>query len=85
MPCETLHATFTWNYVFFMILWDLFDPLTNLEEMCCHFQLDLRILHEIKTTHYLCGQTPVLKLGNIDLAWEYAQNSHDHACFVNML
>ena len=77
--------SFTWNYVFFMILQDLFDPLTDLEEMCCCFQLDLCILHGIKTARYSHGWTPVLKLGNIDLAWEYAQNSQDHTHFVDML
>ena len=66
MPRETLHENFTRNYVFFMILRDLFD----LEKMCRRFQLDLRILHQI-TARYLRGRTPVLKLGNIELAWKF--------------
>ena len=66
-------------------IWDLFTPLTDLEALCCRFELDVRIFHEIKTTQYLHGQTPVLKLGNIDIAWEYALNTRDHACFVDML
>ena len=70
---------------FFMIIQDLFVPLTDLEAMCRCFKLDIRILNEIRTTRYLHGRTHVLKLGNIDLAWEYAQDTRDHARFVDML
>jgi hypothetical protein len=85
MPCENLHEQFTRNYFFFMIIQDLFAPLTDLEAMCHRFELDIRILNEIRTTRYLRGRTPVLKLGNIDLTWEYAQDTQDHARFVDML
>ena len=85
MPRENLHEQFTRNYVFFMIIWDLFALLTDLEAMCRRFELDIRILNEIRTTRYLHGRTHVLKLGNIDLAWEYAQDTRDHARFVDML
>ena len=49
------------------------------------FELDIQILNEIWTSRYLHGWSPVLKLGNIHLAWEYAQNPCDHEHFVNML
>jgi hypothetical protein len=58
-----------------MIIWDLFALLTDLEVLCRCFELNIWILHDIKTTCYLCGQTLVLKLGNIDLAWEYARDT----------
>ena len=70
---------------FFMIIWDLFVLLTDLEAMCRRFELDIRILKEIRTTRYLRARTPVLKLGNIDLTWEYAWDTRDHAHFVDML
>ena len=47
MPRKNLHEQFTRNYVFFMIIQDLFTPLTNLEDMGRQLELDLRILHEI--------------------------------------
>jgi len=75
MPRENLHEQFTRNYVFFMIIRDLFALLTDLEAMCRRFELNIRILNEIRTTRYLRGRTHVLKLGNIDLAWEYAQDT----------
>ena len=42
-------------------------------------------IHTIKHTRYLRGQSPVLKLGNLSLAWEFAQSPSDHNHFVNML
>jgi hypothetical protein len=66
-------------YVFFMLLWDFLTPLNDLEELNWICRLFRR------TTHYLQGRSPVLKLGNIDLAWEYAQSPADHHCFINML
>ena len=68
-----------------MILQDFLTPLNDLEELCNRFDLDMRILQEIRTTRYLRGRSLVLKLGNIDLAWEYAQSPADHHRFINML
>jgi len=52
----------------FMILQDFLTPLNDLEELCNWFDLDMQILQEIRTTYYLQGHSPVLKLGNINLA-----------------
>jgi len=68
-----------------MLLRDFLTPLNDLEGLCNQFDLDMRILQEIRTTRYLRGRSPVLKLGNIDLAWEYAQSPADHHRFINML
>ena len=88
MPRQNLHRQYTRTYVFFMLLRDLFNPLDDLDDLealCQQFELDIRILNEIRTSRYLRGRSPVLKLGNIHLAWEYAQNPRDHERFVNML
>jgi hypothetical protein len=46
---------------------------------------DLTILHGIDTTRYLNPRTHVLKCGNLHLAFNYAQNPHDHDRFLNMV
>ena len=85
MPQTPLHERFRRMYIFFMIMWDFLTPLNDLKELCNQFDLDMWILQEIRTTHYLWGCSPVPKLGNINLAWEYAQSLADHHCFINML
>src|ERR1700722_18409375 len=63
----------------------LFTPTTNLEDLCRQHDLDRRVLLAIKQTRYINGRSPVLKLGNLSLAWEFAQSPSDHKHFVNML
>jgi hypothetical protein len=41
MPRKNLHEQFTQNYVFFMIIQDLFTLFTNLEDMGRQLELDL--------------------------------------------
>src|SRR5882762_2868176 len=85
MPQTPLHKRLRRMYIFFMIMWDFLTPLNDLKELCNQFDLDMWILQEIRTTRYLWGCSPVLKLGNINLPWEYAQSPADHHCFINML
>jgi hypothetical protein len=46
---------------------------------------DLAILHGIDVNRYLRPRNHVLKAGNLHLAFEYAQDPHDHDRFLNML
>ena len=48
-------------------------------------EIDLKIIEGIKKTRYLQSRPPVIKAGNLHLAWEYAQNPADHDRFINML
>ena len=48
-------------------------------------EIDLKIIEGIKKTRYLQSCPPVIKAGNLHLAWEYAQNPADHDRFINML
>jgi len=68
-----------------MILRDLFTPTTNLKDLCHQHDFDMRVLLTIKQRRYINGRSPVLKLGNLSLAWEFTQSPSDHKHFVNML
>jgi len=85
MPRLSVHEQTMRTYVFYMILWDLFTPAMDLEDLCRQHDIDMRAIHAIKHTRYLRGRSPVLKLGNLSLAWEFAQSPSDHKRFVNML
>ena len=85
MPRLSVHEQTMRTYVFYMILRDLFTPAMDLEDLCRQHDIDMRAIHAIKHTRYLRGRSPVLKLGNLSLAWEFAQSPSDHKRFVNML
>jgi hypothetical protein len=85
MPRLNVHEQTKRTYIIYTILWDLFTPSTDLEDLCRQHELDLRTILAIKNTRYIHGQPPVLKLGNLGLAWEFAQSPFDHKRFVNML
>lgn len=68
-----------------MLLRDLFTPANNVEETCQTLNIDIESIIAIRRTRYLQGRPSVIKLGNIDLAWVYAQTPSDHKRFVNML
>ncbi|KAI0075045.1 hypothetical protein K474DRAFT_1600545, partial [Panus rudis PR-1116 ss-1] len=48
-------------------------------------QMDASILIGLIQTRYLQGRAPVLKVGNLHLAWEYAQSPTNLHRFHNML
>ena len=72
MPRRTVHEQTKRAYIFYMILRDLFTPTTDLEDLCRQHDFDMRVLLAIKQTRYINGRSPVLKLGNLSLAWEFA-------------
>jgi len=61
-----------------MLLCDMLTPLNDLEALCQQLNLNIQILKMIRNTRYPQGRSPVLKRGNIDLSWEYAQSMNDH-------
>ena len=85
MPRLNIHQQYLRSYIIFMIIRELFTPALDLEQLCDQFDIDLQSLQAIRGTRYLAGRSPVLKLGNLGLAWEYAQNPADYKRFVNMV
>jgi len=74
------------TYLTHMVLRDiLLPPDDDIEQPSENLQFDLTVLEAIRATRYLCGQPEVAKCGNLHLAWEYAQDPHDHKRFINML
>jgi hypothetical protein len=45
MPRLNVHEQTMRSYVFYMILRDLFTPATDLEELCCQHDIDIRAIH----------------------------------------
>jgi hypothetical protein len=68
-----------------MLFRDLFTPSDNVEEICQNLNTDIESIIAIRNTRYLRGRPPLIKLGNLDLAWAYARNPSDHKHFINML
>jgi len=69
-----------------MVLRDiLLPPDDDIEQPSENLQFDLTVLEAIWATIYLRGWPEVAKCGNLHLAWEYAQDPHDHKRFINML
>jgi len=69
-----------------MVLRDiLLPPDDNIEQPSENLQFDLTVLEAIQATRCLRGWPEVAKCGNLHLAWEYAQDPHNHKCFINML
>jgi len=85
MPTKNLHEKTLRAYVVYMLLRDLFTPSDNVEDTYRNLGVDIESIMKIKKTRYLRGRRPVIKLGNLNLAWEYAQSPSDHKRFVNML
>lgn len=69
-----------------MLLRDATGPfLEDLDFAITQSQLDFSILMSVLLCRYLHERVSVQKLGNIHLAWEYAQDPAHHHRFVNML
>lgn len=71
-----------------MVLWDSTLPpevATDIIRKAKQLDIDLKVLEGIKKTRYLQSHPPVIKAGNLHLAWSFAQNPSDHDCFANML
>ena len=73
-------------YLMSLITRDIYAPYTVLKEANTRFILDASIIQSLEDTRYLNGRNHnVPKLGNLPLAWEYAQSPQDHHRFRNML
>lgn len=70
-----------------MLLRDLLAPgdSDNIEDTFQNLNTDIKSILAIKNTRYLRGRHPLMKLGNLNLAWEYAQSAYHHKHFLNML
>jgi len=86
MARKTYHSQVMRTYLTHMVLRDiLLPPDDNIEQPSENLQFDLTVLEAIRATRYLRGQPEVAKCSNLHLAWEYAQDPHDHKRFINML
>ncbi|KAL0960776.1 hypothetical protein HGRIS_005797 [Hohenbuehelia grisea] len=80
-----LHDEFIHNYALYMTIRNILAPETDYHLLAQQLHIDAEILIALRDTRYLQGRKPVLKLGNLHLVWEYAQDSRDHHRFVQML
>jgi len=86
MAHKTYHSQVMWTYLTHMVLRDiLLPPDDDIEQPSENLQFDLTVLEAIRATRYLRGRPEVAKCGNLHLAWEYAQDPHNHKHFINML
>ncbi|KIK34678.1 hypothetical protein CY34DRAFT_97519, partial [Suillus luteus UH-Slu-Lm8-n1] len=63
----------------------ILQPTQTPEEAAKEFDLDITCILAIRHFRYLRERPPMLKAGSLQLAWEYAQNTAHHSCFINML
>ncbi|KAJ7041727.1 hypothetical protein C8F04DRAFT_905846, partial [Mycena alexandri] len=68
-----------------MALRSLLRPPETAQEHAEQLGFDIATLIAIAQTRYINGRPPVLKMGNLHLAWAYAQSPSDHQRFINML
>ncbi|KAL0954280.1 hypothetical protein HGRIS_005408 [Hohenbuehelia grisea] len=80
-----LHDKYIRSYAMFMAIRNLISTNPDYRAFAQQLHLDAEILHNLRNTRYLRGREPVMKLGNLHLAWEYAKEHHDHHQFVQML
>ncbi|KAF9009810.1 hypothetical protein BDZ89DRAFT_964627 [Hymenopellis radicata] len=80
-----LHDLFIRRYLLFMVARNITNPSQSFSETMRRLNLDVKVIQDIRSTRYLPGREPVLKLGNLHLAWEYAKDSEHHHRFVQML
>ena len=87
MARRNYHAIVKRAYMLYMLLRDTNTAQNRADSLQLQQQLlsDLTILHGIDVTRYLRPRTRVLKAGNLHLAFDYAQNPHDHDRFLNMV
>jgi hypothetical protein len=81
----SLHQQDLISCVFFMILPALLQPAQTPEELTQELNMDTNCILAIQQARYLYFRPPVLKSGNLHLAWEWSQSLADHRRFVNML
>jgi hypothetical protein len=88
MPSLSIHEQLLNEYIMSMLFRQIFTPIERrtIEHMYQESMLDLDALIAILGSRYPNGRRHnVPKIGNVHLAWEYAQNPSDHHRFINML
>jgi hypothetical protein len=82
-----VHDDLVNQYILSTLMRQIFTPAEQqaLESRRRQNNLDISILLSILLTCYPNGRPTVPKLGNLGLAWQFAQNPANHHCFVNML
>lgn len=85
MPKAHLHDDYRDKYMKFMAVRDVTDPAEDLETLNDRLLMDITALKHISQTRYLNGRPKVLKLGNIELCWAYADEPEHHHRFIHML
>ena len=83
----SVHQDLLNQYTLSMLLRGIFTPANQQSIQLMHRQNDVDIiaLLSILLTRYPNSQTMVPKLGNLHLAWDFAQNPVHHDWFINML
>ena len=87
MPQLSMHQDLLNQYILSMLMCHIFTPADQqiIEHRQKENDLDISTLLSILLTCYPNGQPAVPKLGNMGLAWGYAENPANHHHFVNML
>ena len=82
-----MHQDLLNQYILSMLMRQIFTPADRqtIEHRQKENDLDISTLLSILLTHYPNGRPTVPKLGNMGLAWGYAENPANHHRFVNML
>jgi len=87
MPQIKVHDDLVNQYILSMLMRQIFTPAERqtLEHRQRQNDLDINSLLSILLTRYPNGRPTVPKLGNLGLAWDFAENPANHHRFVNML
>ncbi|KAG0705858.1 hypothetical protein DFH29DRAFT_988390 [Suillus ampliporus] len=85
MARRSLHQQYIASYVQFMAFRALFQPARTPEDLAQELNMDVNCIIALQQTRYLRSRPPVLKSGNLHLAWEWAHGPSDHQRFINML
>lgn len=81
-----VHDDLVNQYILSMLMRQIFTPAKEQAlEQRQRQNLDISTLLSILLTCYPNGWLTIPKLGNLGLAWDFAQNPANHHCFVNML
>jgi hypothetical protein len=87
MPSPSVHNDLLNQYILSMLMRQIFTPLDQqvLEYRQRENDLDINTLLSILITRYPNGRPTVPKLGNMGLAWNFAEDPGNHHHFVHML
>lgn len=81
-----LHDLLIRNYAMWMLFRNIFSAEdVTYESYLTTLLVDLQVISGIRNARYLRERSPVMKIGNIKLAWEHAQEDKDHHRFLQIL